>query len=73
MNEGKINTYNMVGNGSYPIKSKGLLYVNGKLVSNTFSIKKENISSMESYDAASGKLVFGKKGENGVLLLKTKS
>ncbi len=70
---GKVNTYNMAGNGTFTSAINQLYYVNGKISSNPGTIKKENVSSMESYDAGAGKLYFGDKGKYGVTLITTKS
>jgi hypothetical protein len=72
-NEGKVNTYNMAGNGAYAVAPGQLYIVNGKLASNPAAIKKETVSAIESYDGGAGKLVFGNKGKNGVMLITTKS
>lgn len=71
-NEGKINTYNMVGNGDFT-KSNQLFYVNGKLTSNPATIKKEQVTAIELYDAVAGKIHFGEKGKNGVVEITTKN
>ena len=73
LNDGKISTYNMVSNGSFTKQPNKLFYVNGKLTSNSVSIKKENLIKIESYDAGSGKFFFGEKGKYGVTLITTKS
>jgi hypothetical protein len=73
MNDGRIITYNMSGSGDFSDSPKQLLYINGNFVSNSTNLKKQNIASIKSYDAASGKINFGQKGEGGVILITTKS
>jgi N-acetylmuramoyl-L-alanine amidase len=73
MNDGKVNTYNMVGNGTFTVKSGSLYFLNGKIISNPQNIPSSSVIAMESYDEASGQKYFGDKGKYGVLLLKTKS
>jgi hypothetical protein len=63
----------MAGNGAYAVAPGQLYIVNGKLASNPAAIKKETVSAIESYDGGAGKLVFGNKGKNGVMLITTKS
>jgi len=73
MKEGKINDYHMLGNGTFKVQPDALYFIDGRVTHNPAAIKKEKVRSMESYDAASGKLVFGEKGEYGVTLITTKS
>lgn len=73
LDKGEIKTYHMADNGEFIIQSNLLYYVNGQVSNNPESVIKSNILYMESYDAASGKKLFGEKGKNGVLLLRTKS
>ena len=72
MQGGKMESYDMVSNGD-PGHDKNVLYfVNGKIIKGQCSVKKEDVVSIESYDAASGSKVFGAKGKYGVILIKTK-
>ena len=72
MQDGKMESYDMVSNGD-PGQHKNVLYfVNGKIIKGQCSVKKEDVVSIESYDAASGSKVFGAKGKYGVILIKTK-
>ena len=73
LNNGKIDIYNMVGNGTFDTKSNKLFYVNGKITTHPESIKKEAVVFMETYDEGAGKKIFGEKGKHGVTIIKTKS
>jgi len=70
--DGKANTYDMVGNGTFSTTTNQLYLVNGKIINNPAAVKKANVSSMESYDAGSGKLYFGEKGKYGVTMITSK-
>ncbi|MGC4103363.1 N-acetylmuramoyl-L-alanine amidase [Ferruginibacter sp.] len=72
MNDGKETVYNMVGNGTFTVQPKNLYLVNGAISNDPGNIKKETITSMESYDAGSGALQFGDKGKYGVTMITTK-
>jgi hypothetical protein len=72
MNNGKIDTYNMLGNGTFSSKQNQLIYVDGEVSTNATTIAATNVKSMETYDALAGEKTFGTKWKNGVLLLTTK-
>lgn len=72
MIDGKVETYSLIANGSFTFKPGQRYYLNGKIISDPGVIRKEEVVSMESYDAGSGFAAFGENGKNGVLLIRTR-
>jgi hypothetical protein len=72
-NGSEINTYSMVGNGTFAIKANLRCYLNGKLCNNPAAIKKEDVTYMESYDAGAAEKLLGVKGASEVLYISTRS
>ena len=73
LQDGKVETYNMAGNGRFNTRPGQLFLLNGKVSTNPETVNSIDIVFMESYDALSGRIIFGEKGKYGVLLVNTKN
>ena len=72
LNGNNLDTYNMVGDGSFTPRAGEVYFVNDKQYGTPPTIKKEDVVYMETYDAGAAQKTFGGKYRYGVTFIKTK-
>lgn len=71
--EGKISGVSVRGVSSINVSSNPLYVLNGKIVSSITNIKPNNIKSIYVLKKEEGVKLYGNKGENGIVVIITKS